>query len=141
MKEFWADVDRLMERANEMMGAVSSKSLFPEFGFGSMSFITKYHQLKLDVVEDKDAVIFNIDLPGVPKESLKIHTVDGFIFVSGTADASKLHKGGKFKYKYTVPSSVVHEKIEAKYQNGRLELTLPKRKPDLTFGKREIPVG
>lgn len=138
--DFWADVDRLMERANEMMGSISRKSLF-EFGFGSKTFITKYHQLKLDVVEDKDAVIFNIDLPGVPKESLKMHTVDGFIFVSGEAAASKLYKGGRFKYKYTVPSSVVHEKIEAKYNNGRLELILPKRKPDLTFGKREIPVG
>jgi HSP20 family protein len=84
-------------------------------------------------VEETDAqYLMSFDLPGVPKENVKIELHDRQLVVSG--EKTEEHKEdsktrhvterfhGSFKRIFTLPQSVSAEKFEASYENGVLKI-------------------
>ena len=79
-----------------------------------------------------------IDLPGFKKEDVKIQLKNGYLNIQATREEKKDEKDDKGKYvrreRYTgtcnrsfyVGSSIKHEDIHAKYENGILYVTFPK---------------
>ena len=79
-----------------------------------------------------------IDLPGFKKEDVKIQLKNGYLNIQATREEKKDEKDDKGKYvrreRYTgtcnrsfyVGSSIKHEDIHAKYENGILHVTFPK---------------
>lgn len=92
---------------------------------------------RVDVREEKDAVLLTAELPGVSKDDVHVELENGILTLSGEKKAEKSeHENGfyrservygAFKRSFHVPDSVDAEKIEAEYTNGVLKLTLPKR--------------
>ena len=94
--------------------------------------------MKTDIKEHKDGYELEIDLPGFKKEDVKIQLKNGYLNIQATREEKKDEKDDKGKYvrreRYTgtcnrsfyVGSSIKHEDIHAKYENGILHVTFPK---------------
>lgn len=91
-----------------------------------------------DVSETEDCYMVSIDLPGLKTEDIKIEVTDNVLNVSGERKSeSKFDDGqthrversyGLFKRSFALPKAVGTEGIEAHYENGVLDVRLPKTK-------------
>src|SRR5467141_3098683 len=95
-------------------------------------------RVKVDVAEKNGAYKVTAELPGVKKEDIQV-SIDGSQ-VSLAAEVKKekeasqdervLHTErvyGKVMRSFTLPQEVDESKVEAKFRDGVLELTLPKK--------------
>ena len=88
---------------------------------------------RVDIYENDEEVLLLADLPGVDKESLKIHLDKDELSLEGTV---KEYAGGEaltrefeqvdFRRAFLVPPGIDGEKITADLKNGVLWLHLPK---------------
>ena len=97
--------------------------------------------MKTDVKETEKGYEVDMDLPGFKKEDVKIQLKNGYLNIQATREEKKDEKDDKGKYvrreRYTgtcnrsfyVGSSIKHEDIHAKYEDGILKLSLPKKAP------------
>lgn len=91
---------------------------------------------KVDVFEDEKAFEVQAAVPGMNKEDFKIDINEDRLTISGERKYSKEKKEnnfrsietsyGSFSRTFTLPDNIDVNKIEASYNNGILELTLPK---------------
>ena len=92
--------------------------------------------MRTDVNEDKKGYEVHIDLPGFKKEDVQITLKDGYLTVNATR-TNEVEEGKKFlrreRYVGNVSRSfyvgevLTEEDIKAKFENGVLKLTLPKK--------------
>jgi HSP20 family protein len=100
----------------------------------------------VDVWETDDDVVIEIDVPGVPAESLVAEVVNGQLVVTGerqpTQGSVRRYRSerwqGRFVRSFTVPSAIDPDSIQADCQDGVLLLRL--RKPE-TVKPRRIDIG
>jgi len=94
-------------------------------------------QPRCDVNETKDHYLVSFDMPGVKKEDIKIEVQGNELVISGErqreakeqdGEAVLRHERmyGKFERTFTLPTTIAAEKIEAHYENGVLNVALPK---------------
>lgn len=94
----------------------------------------------VDIVEEKEEFLLRAELPGVPKENIKVEVKDNRLTLSGKKETT--HSEGKGEYRYVESSygsfSRVFElprnlagDIKAEYANGVLTLRIPKAKEAL----------
>ena len=98
--------------------------------------------------EGEFAYHVDVDLPGVKKEDIKVDLNKGVLTISGerkTKDEVKQEDYykietyfGKFSRSFTLPDNVDIENIEAKSDNGVLEVVIPKLKDDVARKSIEI---
>ncbi len=97
--------------------------------------------MKTDIKEKDNEYLIDIDLPGYDKENIKINITDGYLNIEATIDSHKEEKeDGKFvrreRYSGTcsrsfyVGDDVTEEDIKAKFKNGILKLTIPKKEKE-----------
>ncbi len=89
-----------------------------------------------DIAEDDNNYYLHADLPGVQKKDLKISFKDGQLTISGERinevkeDKKTYHRVersyGKYYRAFNLPEKIVADKIEAKFQDGQLNVTIPK---------------
>ncbi len=89
----------------------------------------------VELVEKGNKYIVKADLPGVNKEDIDISVSDNVLTIKGERRETADIKGedihyeeisyGSFMRSLTLPSKVDAEKINATYENGVLEVTLP----------------
>lgn len=101
----------------------------------------------IDIEEDNEYFIVKAELPGIKKEDIKISVRGNLLSITGGRKQESEIKNktfhriersyGKFMRKITLPSEVNADKVQAKYKNGILTITLPK--PESTKPK-EITV-
>ena len=92
----------------------------------------------VDIAEDDDAYEITADLPDVNKDHVKVTSNDGYLTITGEREHEKEEKDKKKKYQriersygryersFRLPDDVEADKVEAKFKNGVLKLTLPK---------------
>lgn len=90
----------------------------------------------VDVMEDKDQVLINAELPGVKPEDVRISMENNLLTIRGEKHqnaeqtSERVHRYersyGVFERAFTVPSTVDAERISARYEHGVLTVTLPK---------------
>jgi HSP20 family protein len=97
-------------------------------------------RMKVDVAEQNGTYLVTAELPGVKKEDIHV-SVDGNQVtleaeVKREREASKdervLHTErvfGKVTRSFTLPQEIDEPKVQAKFKDGVLELTLPKKQP------------
>lgn len=95
----------------------------------------KFIQPDFNLIETKDSWIVEAELPGIKKEDIKLDVKDNYLTISGkkesryekTEDYYQRHESsyGKFKRSYQL-KGLDGDKIEAKYENGVLTVTVPK---------------
>ena len=74
-----------------------------------------------DTSETENHFLLSLDIPGVAKEDIKIDFDKNTLTITG-----ERKRVGTFKRSFTLPNTVESEKIEARYENGVLEIILPK---------------
>jgi HSP20 family protein len=90
----------------------------------------------IDVLEKEDKFLVKVELPGVKEEDVDVSVTGDMLTISGEkqAESEVKKKGyyysessyGSFSRSITMPSTVDATKIEASYDKGVLEITLPK---------------
>lgn len=98
--------------------------------------------------ESENGYHVDVDLPGVKKEDIKVDLNKGILTISGERktkeeinqeDYYKIETYfGKFSRSFTLPDSADIENIEAKSDNGVLEIFIPKLKDDISKKSIEI---
>lgn len=91
---------------------------------------------KVNTREGAFAYHVDVDLPGVKKEDIKVDIKENVLTVSGERHSKEEIKEkeyyrvessfGKFSRSFTLPDNVDVENIEAKSDNGVLEVVIPK---------------
>ena len=89
---------------------------------------------KVDIIEGEKDFEIHLAVPGMSKEDFKIDLKDNKLTISGERKSAKEGKKfrsietqyGAFKRQFALHENVDAEKIEAKYNNGILELIVPK---------------
>jgi len=104
---------------------------------------------KTDVVESATAYEVHLAVPGLNKEDFNIEVNDNHLVVSGERKFSDEKKEknyhaiethyGSFSRSFTLPENVDASKSNAKYNNGILEITIPKDEKKVL--KQTIKVG
>ena len=89
--------------------------------------------------EDDKAYYIEVDLPGVKKEDVSVDLDKNHISISGERKIKNEIKEddyykvesvfGKFSRSFSLPDSVDNENIEASFNNGVLEILIPKVAP------------
>src|SRR5688572_22789350 len=90
----------------------------------------------LDISERKDAYLVTVELPGVEADDLDITLEDGLLTIQGerqfTSESSEQQfhrverRYGAFRRSITLPAQVQAEQIEASFDNGVLQIVVPK---------------
>ncbi|MDQ3813541.1 MAG: Hsp20/alpha crystallin family protein [Armatimonadota bacterium] len=116
--------------------------LFSRFGgFGGFNYGeaggSQSWLLPMDVLETQDALKLRASLPGIDAQDINVEVNDNVLTVSGERRfEDKVAEGdyhwieqqyGTFSRSVTLPKYADADKIEARYYNGVLELTIPKR--------------
>jgi HSP20 family protein len=96
----------------------------------------------MDLVERGDEFVLRADLPGVPENEVNIELEDNVLTISGERKSEHEERtdgyyrleraSGSFSRSLTLPDGVDPEKVQASFDNGVLEVRIPKpeqRKP------------
>jgi HSP20 family protein len=91
---------------------------------------------KVDVLENEQSFEIHFAVPGLNKEDFNIELKDNYLTVSGERKFSNEKKDknyhsietsyGSFSRAFSLPENADASKINAKYDKGILELTIPK---------------
>jgi HSP20 family protein len=100
----------------------------------------------VDVNETEKEFFLTADMPGLDKKDVSIDIHDGVITIQGerSTDNDKSVDGyrirerhlGSFNRSFRLPDNLNEEKIDAKFKNGVLTVTLPKAKEIIPEGRQ-----
>jgi HSP20 family protein len=117
---------------------------FGKTGFGELATMPK-----VDVSETNDSVHVTAELPGMKQEDIEVTLSDGNLVIQGEKRAEKEDKEknyhriersyGAFHRSIPLPAEVDDKNIDASFQNGVLNIVLPKVAPSPSAAKK-IPV-
>lgn len=121
-----------LQRLNRFLDEAFAGMPTPEEG----SVITSAWFAPTDVSEDSDGIQIAMELPGVSPEGVRLSLENNILTIHG----EKRHQGeqknerihrfertyGTFERTFVLPNTVDSEKIEARYENGVLFVTIPK---------------
>ena len=99
-----------------------------------------YNMMQTDISEDDKAFELNMDMPGVDKKDVKLDYSDGYLTVSVSHEEKKEEKDNKKKYvrkerrfasgsRSFYVGDIEEDNIKAKFENGVLNIKLPKTTP------------
>lgn len=134
---FWVDIfdemRRMQREINRMFGNFLSRPSF--FTTMSPAWIG-WREPLIDLLEDEDNVTIRAELPGVNKEDIKLNVTEDSLELkvlrkkessTETVGAQRLERSYEGFYRYLqLPCKVVPEKATATYNNGILEVKIPK---------------
>lgn len=91
----------------------------------------------IDIHESKDDIVVKADLPGMNKDDIEVYVHGNTLVIKGEKkrQEEKSEEGfvrkerfyGSFHRAFTLPAEVEADSVNAKYQNGVLELKLNKK--------------
>ncbi len=91
----------------------------------------------VDLIDKQDKLVAKVELPGVEKKDVKLSLNDSNLTIQG--EMKKDEESNKEDYYYreraygnysrtiSLPTEIDKEKIKAKFKNGILEITMPKK--------------
>jgi HSP20 family protein len=113
----------------------------PSSLFGSLWPETRLTEMKelspsVDIYEEGSELVLKADMPGVPKEEVKVEVSDNMLTISGEKKKEeKIEKENFFRYErshgsfcrsFELPEGTDTEKMKAHFENGVLEVRIPK---------------
>lgn len=121
--------ERVVEEMEDLM------ERFWEEGDGRRRRLETYFP-KANLAETDGNIEVTLDLPGLKPEEIKVEMQNGNLVISGERKEEKEEKGktyhriersyGSFRRSIPLPAKVDEGKIDAKFANGVLNVTLPK---------------
>ena len=130
------------------------RSFFRGFGYPERALYGKNapHMMKTDVRETDEGYELDIDLPGVTKDDIRLELNQGNLTISTEKTLEKKEEdkkgrllrqeryAGTMQRTFYVGDSLTEEDIKAKYDNGVLHVTLPKKEAQKVPEKKVIAI-
>lgn len=126
MFDLFEEMKRMQERMNRLFEE------FDRFRLGTMPT----EMFAVDVIDEGDSIRVVADLPGFNKDEIEIYIEDGSLVIKAEKKEEREEKEKNYilrerKYgevyrKIMLPTEVDIEKAKANYNNGVLEIILPK---------------
>ncbi len=125
--------------------------LFDQVWPGGFAFpsLRRAFEPAMDLVEDDRAFRITAELPGLSEKDIDVTISGDMLTIKGEKREEREEKGrnyyvserrfGSFQRSFTLPEGVDRDKIEAKFQDGVLTLTLPKT-PEAVKQQKKIEV-
>ena len=146
-----------------MLPTIFGENLFDDFMddafernfFGGRNPLYGKHSKNLMKTDDKETETgyeLDIDLPGFKKDEISAHLEDGYLTVSAAKGVDKDEKDNEGRYirrerysgsmtrSFYVGNAVTEEDIKAKYEDGILSLSIPKKDPKAVEAKKYIAI-
>ncbi|MDO4522508.1 MAG: Hsp20/alpha crystallin family protein [Eubacteriales bacterium] len=124
---------------------------FPEFD-GAAYNRNPQETMRTDVKETEQGYEVDMELPGFKKEDVKAQLKDGYLTISAQKAENKDEKDKEGKYirkerysgsvsrQFYVGEQMTEEDIHAKFEDGMLKLTLPKKEAKHVEENRYIAI-
>jgi len=132
----WEPVRELQTMQNEMNRLFNTFFDSPAPGNGGGQPVARRWIPAMDVVETEDHFVLRADLPGLSEGDVKIELEDNVLTVSGErkSEHEQRNEGyyrversfGAFSRSLTLPEGVDADGIQASFENGVLEVRIPK---------------
>lgn len=145
-----------------LMPSVFGENLFDDFmDFPFDSFWNRKNPLygkhaknmmKTDVRETDDSYELDIDLPGFKKDEITAKLEDGYLTVSASKGLDKDKQDQKGNYirreryagamsrSFYIGDSITQDEIKAKFENGILQLSIPKKDAKTVEQQKHISI-
>jgi HSP20 family protein len=133
------DLAQLQERMNRIFE--DSLSLL-RTGEGKDLFALGSWVPPVDIYETGDSIVLLAELPGMKRGDMTVEIRDNTLTIKGerkferdseTKSYSRIERSyGTFQRVFTLPYLIQQDKIKVKYENGILEITLPKAEESKT---------
>ena len=141
-----------------LMPSIFGENLFNDdwmdFGFPDKALYGKHanNVMKTDVKETDTGYEVDIDLPGFKKDEINAQLDNGYLTISAAKGLDKDEKDKKGKYirkeryagamsrSFYVGEGVTQEDIKAKYEDGILRLSVPKKEAKAVENKKYIAI-
>ena len=91
----------------------------------------------VNILEREEGIVISADLPGLKAEDVDVTVDNGVLTIKGERTLEEVSEGetyhrversyGSFERSFSIPNSVDPKKIEARFSNGEMTITLPKR--------------
>ena len=110
------------------------------------------NMMKTDIRETDGSYELDIDLPGFKKDEIKVQLKDGYLTLSAAKGLDKDAKdkegnyirreryAGSMSRSFYVGENLTQEDIKAKYENGILRLSVPKKEAKPVETKKTIAI-
>jgi HSP20 family protein len=135
------ELTRMQEDFNRLVSGFFRDDAF------ETSFARGAWEPAVDISETNDDYFITAELPGLNKDDVKVSYEDGILLIRGEKRQEKEEKGknyhriernyGNFERSFHLPSRIMIDKIDAKFKDGVLTLTLPKAEE---ARPKEIPI-
>ncbi len=109
---------------------------FNDSFFNSKPKVNESWYPAVDIMNEKNDVVLNIELPGVKKENISIKIEDRVLTIKGERNFENEEKKdnylrkertyGSFKRSFSLSDDVLIDEVNADFQDGVLKLTLKK---------------
>ncbi|MFO7966926.1 MAG: Hsp20/alpha crystallin family protein [Archaeoglobaceae archaeon] len=122
------EIRRLQDRIDDLMGEIKSGD--------KGSIVPEITQFPADVIDEGDKIRVTAELPGFNKADIDVSIEDSQLDIYAKKEEKEEQKEkdfirrerkfGEVRRKVPLPSDVKEEEIKATYNNGVLEVTMPK---------------
>lgn len=126
--------DPFMDPMSRAMGPMA-RSMMPEQWFGDFS--QPFFEPKVDVVDLGKSVRVTAELPGMSRDDVEVEVQEGSLILSGhkehqeTKDEEGYYRAersyGSFRRVIPMPEDLNFDKCDARFSDGVLNITVPKR--------------
>lgn len=133
----------------------TSDSLFGSDFFDFDSAIRKFDSLgripSANIIENGKDFKIELAVPGMSKKDFDVKVENGILSISSEKESEskeekknytcKEYSYNSFKRSFRLPENTLPEKIDAKYDNGILHITVPKKEATVEKPAKKIKVG
>ena len=129
----------ILRPSNNYLSSLWNDNIFDDFFNDSLFFKSNFRNEftpNADIAETDKSFEFSFDLPGVKKSDLSIEMNNGNITISGERKMENNKNGknyhslessyGKFSRSFELPTGINENKINAKFIDGILNISIPK---------------
>jgi HSP20 family protein len=153
-RDYWmydtiAEMRRMLDSVRSNMDEMFGRMPWPTWRPWRPTTPSAYREPYADVIDTGTELKVVVELPGVVKEDVTINATSDTLEISAETKTEKEAKEGEYVYRergyasfkrmLTLPAEVIPEKTEAMFNNGVLEVVLPKKEP--TPAEKKVKVG
>lgn len=142
----WDPFRELEDMQRRFLGGAFGK----DYNFGNEALQRTEWAPAVDIAETPEAYTLHAELPSMKKEDIKLTVEDGVLTLTGERKLEREEKNktyhrversyGRFQRSFTLPTAVDETKVAASYDNGVLNVLIPKAAPPPPKMK-EIKIG
>jgi HSP20 family protein len=136
------EMERWFEKVWSRPFSLLRAPLWPERRIGELEEISP----SFDIYEEGNELVFKGDIPGVKKENVKVDVTGDYLTISGEKKKEEKiertnyyrfeRSHGSFSRRFELPHGVDTDKIKAHFENGVLEVRIPKTEEAVKKNKK-----